>query len=113
MVQNVIRMNFLESISDGIALAKMTWDFFKGLNMKLIIMFLLLLGVMVYAAAPSGSQDKSQIQPTEQEKQEEHDRMEKLKYHTREDDPKVQGDFYNENQMKYQTDEDSSKEGEI
>ena len=84
--------------------------------MKLIIMFLLLLGVMVYAAAPSGSQDKSQIQPTQQEKQEEQDRMEKLKFHTREDDPKVKGKYYDDNhpeKLKYQTDEDGSKEGEI
>ena len=84
--------------------------------MKLIITFLLLLAVMVYAAAPSGSQDKSQAQQSMQEKQEEQDRMEKLKFHTIEDDPKVKGKFYDDNhpeRKKYLPDEDGSKEGEI
>lgn len=84
--------------------------------MKLIMMIFLCTGLNTFAQAPSGSQDKSQMQKQEHNRQEEQDRLEKLKFHTRDDDPKVKGKFYDDNhpeKQKYLPDEDGSKEGEI
>lgn len=82
--------------------------------MKLIIMIILCTGLIALAQAPSGLQEKSEI--PEHTRQEEQDRLEKLKFHTREDDPKIKGKFYDDNhpeKQKYLPDEDGSKEGEI